>query len=216
VVSTPAPITQVQVPTPLSSPVSMPIPVTVATQPLPATASQDRLAAVSPAITTRFSPVPVTVPALPVVTQPTVGALERLPQPVPMAPAGLEVRLPAQVVVLPGRLTPRLELSNGNGVQGIATRLSYWLQRQGVKTDRLTNQTPFTAPSTAIYFRDGHQDAARRLARSLPVVVSTLLAPETQIDSELRVVLGHDWLRTAACLQRNSCPAPATVAAALQ
>jgi len=93
-----------------------------------------------------------------------------------------------------------LEVSNGNGVPGMAARVGHWLERQGVPTDRLSNQQPYTQRLTVVQYRIGHEQAARHVAESLPANATAEPRPTPGLRSDVRVILGRDWVQTAACL----------------
>jgi Tfp pilus assembly protein PilF len=107
----------------------------------------------------------------------------------------------------------RLEVSNGNGMHGMAARVGLWLAARGVPAPRLTNQQPYAQRQTVIQFRSGHEDAARRLASLLPAGAQTAPRASPDLRSDVRVVLGRDWLQIADCLARTSCQ-PASTATA--
>jgi Flp pilus assembly protein TadD len=107
-----------------------------------------------------------------------------------------------------------LEISNGNGVPGMAARVGRWMASQGLPATRLSNQLPFAQQHTVVQYRSGQEALAQRVARSLPAAASAQTAPTAGLRSDVRVVLGRDWVKTAACLNTQSCQAPATVAAA--
>ena len=103
-------------------------------------------------------------------------------------------------------IVARLEVSNGNGVTGMAARVGHWLASQGVKPAvRLTNQRPFQQGETLIQYRKGHEEAARQVARLLPAEARTAALPSSALGSDVRVLLGRDWVDEAACLSDHSC-----------
>ena len=109
----------------------------------------------------------------------------------------------------------RLEISNGNGFTGMAARVGRWLAAQGMPTDRLSNHKPFDQQRTVVQYGDGHEEAAQRVARSLPATAQTESLPTSGLRSDVRVVLGRDWVRTGACLARSGClPAEGSVTVA--
>lgn len=170
--------------------ISVPLPITAVEFPRPLAAS---------------TTAPMT---LRVVTTPTVPSLsERV--------AGTDsVRLAAQVD--PGTSSTirpaaperplRLEVSNGNGVAGMAARVGRWLTAQGTPVDRLSNQPRFAQQRTTIQYDNGHEEAALHIARSLPANARADTSPTQGLRSDVRVVLGHDWVQTAACVGHKSCP----------
>ena len=158
--------------------------------------------------------------ALKVIDQPTVaslserGASNPVSGPVPLPAAKAVASQPANYRA--EELASRLEVSNGNGVAGMAARVGRLLTTQGVPIARLTNARPFVQQATVIQYRDGHEEAALRVARNLPVLALAAPEPTPGLRSDVRVLLGRDWVRSAACLETSSCrPALAPVVAAV-
>ena len=134
-------------------------------------------------------------------------------QAAPSAPAAL----PA--VAARAQSTPqasRLEVSNGNGVTGMAARVGRWLAAHGAPAERLSNRQPFTQRHTVVQYRTGQEEAARHVARLLPVDAKAEPQPTPGLRSDVRVVLGHDWIQVAACLERDTCRAPSASIAMAQ
>jgi tetratricopeptide (TPR) repeat protein len=106
----------------------------------------------------------------------------------------------------------KLEISNGNGVLGLAKRVAGRLVDAGVRTARLTNQRPFDQPTTEVQYREGYAAAAAALASKLqrPVQVKPKRDLASHID--VRLVLGKDVLSDVALLAPPA-PAATTVAA---
>ena len=151
---------------------------------------------------------------------PTIAALEErvarvavadLPAPAPAMRAMPALPGPsAQGVVAARQDVPpasRVEVSNGNGVTGMAARVGRWLATQGVATERLTNRQPFAQRHTIVQYRAGREDAALQVARLLPVNARAEPQSTAGLHSDVRVVLGHDWVQVAACMERNTCRA---------
>ena len=124
---------------------------------------------------------------------------------VPMAVAAPATPTPATSRIEKPARASTLEVSNGNGVPGMAARVGHWLERQGVTTDRLSNRQPFTQRLTVVQYRSGHEQAARHVAESLPANAQAEPRPTPGLRSDVRVVLGRDWVQTAACLERQAC-----------
>jgi tetratricopeptide (TPR) repeat protein len=104
---------------------------------------------------------------------------------------------------LQARPAPALEISNGNGVTGAADRLRHWLADRGIATQRLSNQKPYVQPSTVVQYRGDREDDARRLARTL--ADSVVVEHSASLRTDLRVLIGRDWQRVSACLERPAC-----------
>jgi Tfp pilus assembly protein PilF len=115
----------------------------------------------------------------------------------------------------------RFEVSNGNGVTGMARRVDGLLQAVGLPGSRLTNQKPFVQRFTEIQFRDGHEAAAASLSRRLPNHPPIVPNGRLRADVDVRLVLGKDlprdvalvepasddgrWARAAHNVERSSC-----------
>ena len=213
-INVPAPITVIEIPAPMVAAVSVPMPLQTVSVPAPQTTAVAAL----PALTT----VAVAAPAMRVIDQPTTASLERSVASVAsgastfgVKPAivSVPVALPASPIAAEPAL--RLEVSNGNGVAGMAARVGRWLSTQGENNAYLTNQRPYVQQATVVQYRSGQEKAAQRVARSLPAHAKAAAEPTQGLRSDVRVVLGRDWVQTAACLEQNTCqPAETTVALA--
>jgi tetratricopeptide (TPR) repeat protein len=92
----------------------------------------------------------------------------------------------------------KLEVSNGNGVLGLAKRVAGRLVDAGVRTARLTNQLPFNQPTTEIQYRAGYAAAAAALASKLQHPVHVTPKPDLASHIDVRLVLGKDVLSDVA------------------
>ena len=107
-----------------------------------------------------------------------------VPTPTPAKPANPATAMP----VLP---TPvRLEISNGNGINGAAARLARSLSVEGLKTVRLTNMKNFDVPISRIEYQREQQVMAESLSErlGLPLKAQNEKFPR----ADMRIVLGHD------------------------
>jgi tetratricopeptide (TPR) repeat protein len=91
----------------------------------------------------------------------------------------------------------RLEISNGNGVPGMAARVRRELAMQGIATERLSNQSRFDQRHSVVQYRVGHEEAALRVAHSIPGDVRADARATSGLRSDVRVVIGHDWAKAA-------------------
>jgi tetratricopeptide (TPR) repeat protein len=172
------------------------------------------------AIVQAAQPAPITAPAagaqaapMQVIDQPTIASLQ--PAITPSRPSQASGAAPSPAPAqAAGNVDALLEVSNGNGVSGMGARLRDWLARQGVRTRRLNNQRPFAQAHTEIQYRAGHADAAQRVAQALPAALQAAPTLTPGLRSDVRVVLGRDWVRSAACLERDICTATLTTVAA--
>ena len=156
-----------------------------------------------------------TLAVLRVIDQPTIAwgqqpAVVAVPEPVlnpvsffPLPPVPLTFAAMGRVGT--GQQVSKLEVSNGNGTAGMAASVGRWLAAQGLQASSLTDRRPYTQVQTLVQFRNGHEEAAMRVARSLPGGGKALLVPTQGLRADVRVVLGRDWVPTHACLIRNAC-----------
>jgi len=86
----------------------------------------------------------------------------------------------------------RLEVSNGNGVEGLAARVARQLNHVGVKTALLTNQRPFDQETTEIQYREGYRSVANGLGATLKVPMAVVEKDDLRGDIQVRLVLGKD------------------------
>jgi tetratricopeptide (TPR) repeat protein len=113
--------------------------------------------------------------------------LRRVPASGPAAhPAPVPVTLSAPAA--PGVVL--LEISNGNGRQGLARRLARQLRDPGIRVVRLTNETGFDVRATRIEYRPAFRADAERLA--LRIGAGTPVEAGAQGRVDVRVVIGHD------------------------
>ena len=97
-----------------------------------------------------------------------------------------------------GLSRPRLEVSNGNGLNGFARRIAAALSRLGWSGGRLTNQLPFQQAATEIHYREGYAEEAVRLASTLKPGVLVIRSDALAAQVDVRLVLGRDaWSERA-------------------
>jgi hypothetical protein len=162
-------------------------------------------ASAEPAIPpTAASPTAIPAVAGPAATLPAAPAEPAIP-PTAASPA---------VAAMPPLEASRVEISNGNGIAGMARRVGKWLTTHGIATARLSNQRPYIQQTTVVQYRPGGAEDAERLARAMPGPAHVELRPTPNLRTDLRVVLGHDWVRQAACLAGPTCEPPDTPVAA--
>ncbi|HEY1151881.1 MAG TPA: LytR C-terminal domain-containing protein [Pseudoduganella sp.] len=123
-------------------------------------------------------------------------AQERWPADLPrtelraIGPALLELRRtgPAEA---PGARA-RLEISNGNGVKGMAAAWSRALRDDEWMVVRLSNALPFAERTSRVEYRAGREQQARRLAQSIGVRAVEAGVAARAGGPDLRLVLGRD------------------------
>jgi hypothetical protein len=103
-------------------------------------------------------------------------------------------RMPAKAAALHGAPADgpaaRLEISNGNGRQGLARLVSRQLRDPGLKVVRLMNEKRFDVRQTRVEYQPAFRTTAERLARQVgtgdPVEVGMAG------HADVRLVIGHD------------------------
>lgn len=108
---------------------------------------------------------------------------------------------PAQAMIdatsLPSRFS--LEVSNGNGIAGMAGRVGRRLTALGLPHVRLSNQLPYAEVRTVLQYRTGQEAAAQRVARALPDGVTAGARLQPGLRSDVRLLLGQDWPQASPC-----------------
>lgn len=126
-------------------------------------------------------------------------------QAVQLAPGVYELRdgrAERAVAPLAGGANPvnkfRLEVSNGNGVTGMAKMVAGFLREQGYEKARLTNQKSFAVSSSRIRYRQGYQNEARLLTEKLPGQPDLVQTEDMRKDISVQIVLGKDMAGSLA------------------
>ena len=97
-----------------------------------------------------------------------------------------------------------LEVSNGNGVRGLAKRVARFLDRQGIETRRVTNHKGFGQRTTVVQFRPGYSFEANEVRAMLsPEHVPIVQSDTLRSDIHVRVLLGKDLPSETALLPRD-------------
>ncbi len=175
----------------------------------------------APARTPQQSPAAAATPVLPPGWQ-LIGAAPGGARPAPNEPvtASAAASVPPAAVEQPkAPAVPayRLEVANGNGVDGMARKVGALLAVPGMRAPRLTNQVPYTQRATEIQYRDGHAAAAAALGERLPANPQSRISERLRFDTDVRVILGADCADAAALakisaaaarIARNAEPAP--------
>jgi tetratricopeptide (TPR) repeat protein len=134
-----------------------------------------------------------------------------LPAPAPGSPRG-PATVQTQTQATPAEPEPRsaagpiqrVEIANGNGVEGMAACVAERLRALGAaNTARLRNALPYNTVTTVVRYRAGHDQAAQALARELPRTGSGEVPAVAGVDRadslDVRIVLGHDLRASGLC-----------------
>jgi tetratricopeptide (TPR) repeat protein len=93
-----------------------------------------------------------------------------------------------------------LEISNGNGVHGLAKSLAIALQKRGLPSRRITNSPGFRQSATEILYRVEYREQAARVKSMLPAQVVLVQSTTLRSDVHVKVVLGRDFRDLQALL----------------
>lgn len=146
---------------------------------------------------------------------PALRPLEAGPKAAPPAAVAADATPPSTASALRTATTSvRLEVTNGNGVTGMAGQVGRWLVRHGMPVAHASNLQPFVQRITIVQYRSGYEEAAMRVVRALPVSAGAEPAATAGLRGDVRVLLGRDWVQAAACLGRNTCQPSAPARAA--
>lgn len=85
-----------------------------------------------------------------------------------------------------------IEVSNGNGVLGMAKKVGVYLRQSGYPASRYTNQKPFTVMKTQVQYRAGYQIAAKELQAKIPGQPRLVQRNDLREGINLKLVLGKD------------------------
>lgn len=91
----------------------------------------------------------------------------------------------------------RLEVSNGNGVTGLARKLGKQLANDHLHLTRVTNHKSYTVTTTVIEYQPGFESAARSLAERLGIASELRPSGAPQARADIRLLLGKNAVPTA-------------------
>lgn len=87
---------------------------------------------------------------------------------------------------------PKIEISNGNGVSGMAHSTAFLLKNEGYKQQRLTNRSDFFLEKSEIKYRPGFKEEASVLQSLLQPRLPIVESPVLRADIKVRLDLGKD------------------------
>jgi hypothetical protein len=188
-----------------------------ATAPVPAATTPSAAAAPSAAPAAPFSLTTTPHPQWQLLqVAPNEFRLQAPPAPAAAAPVTAPATAPGTAPVATpaagGESAPeRLQIVNGFGAPGVATKARDLLRRHGFAAASVTNQRGYRQAQTVIEYVPGQQARARALRAALPGTVTLAPVPALPRQLTLRLVLGqdHDRAPTPNLLARLERPAPA-------
>lgn len=92
----------------------------------------------------------------------------------------------------------RIEVSNGNGITGMALALRARLRADGLRATRATNAQPYDKRRTVIVCAEEQRPLAIALAKHLSVSPRIVIASTQHRNVDLRLILGADLIPGAA------------------
>ncbi len=116
----------------------------------------------------------------------------------------LEMPSPTVLPSITLALSSRIEVANGNGVTGMAKRISGVLGRQGINVSRLSNELPYKQLETKIHYRAGFEKTAAGLKNALNGHAVVVLTPSLSLKADVRLVLGRDAIAHMASIEGTS------------
>lgn len=96
-----------------------------------------------------------------------------------------------------------IEVSNGNGVTGMARNVAMQLSNAGFGQARLTNHQTFAQAQTEIYHRVSAHALAEKITQLLPGQIKLIASDDLREDINLKILLGQDIANFKA-LSHNS------------
>jgi Tfp pilus assembly protein PilF len=107
---------------------------------------------------------------------------------------------PAYVLVA---RSARIEVANGNGVEGMAKRFGHFLGKSGINVAYLANERPYVQQETKIQYRAGYEQTANMVKQALRgraiLVPATTMAAKTDV----RLVIGKEAVLQLARLEEE-------------
>jgi tetratricopeptide (TPR) repeat protein len=97
-----------------------------------------------------------------------------------------------------------VEISNGNGIRGMAKQVATALRSQGIGVTRLSNRKPFDQLRTEIEYRKGFLTSAREIGVRLPSPPSLVERGSLGAGIGVRLVLGKDLSKNVALVDPNT------------
>ncbi len=87
-----------------------------------------------------------------------------------------------------------IEISNGNGVNGMARNVGNYLKGRGLSVVRLTNASHFKHLNTKIFHREGYHHTAEFIGKQLPVFQITKVKNLDRANIHIKVIIGKDLI----------------------
>ena len=124
----------------------------------------------------------------------------------------LDSKVQVQVQV-PGLATraAKIQVANGNGVVGMARRVSHVLGKSGIAVSSLANERPYVQQETKILYRAGYEQTANLVRQALRGEAVLVQASQMAANADVRLVIGEKAISQLARLEAESGAPLATV-----
>lgn len=86
----------------------------------------------------------------------------------------------------------KIEVSNGNGVTGMARNIAIYLKQFGFDNTRLTNHETFRQTHTEIHYHPSALALSKKISQLMPSSVKIMETAELRADTQLKILLGQD------------------------
>ncbi len=91
-----------------------------------------------------------------------------------------------------------LEIANGNGVNGMAGRLQYFLKERGFKVVKITNANTFEHITTKIFYYNGHRKDVDRLIQEIAFCPDERSIIELKnFGRRIKIIIGKDIIMSS-------------------
>jgi Flp pilus assembly protein TadD len=88
-----------------------------------------------------------------------------------------------------------IEISNGNGVNGMANRLKNYLRQKGFKVTQAKNANCFNHEATKIFYYSNHAQDIARLLQEIPVTCDKKNLIELEhLGNHIKILIGKDMI----------------------
>lgn len=86
----------------------------------------------------------------------------------------------------------KIEVSNGNGVRGMARGVGSYLKQYGFSSARFTNHSSFNVEKTQVHYRTGYQSQAQALQAKIPGEPILVESHDLRLGINVKLLLGQD------------------------
>lgn len=98
----------------------------------------------------------------------------------------------------------RVDIANGNGVEGMAARMRKVLEQRGIAVGHLSNKKPYDTAVTEIQYRAGYLHEAEHMQSVLQAPVTLAAVKGIPANADVRLLLGKDAGAHLALLNGSS------------